>query len=422
MTKFLFWASVFLSGFFVYFFLISQSDMEVFFGAGPATQKSQFQVYRGIMNVRSSRSTGSGAPAEIVKEALKSDLDFLILTDPAEGRSLQSDINGYHDKLLVFDEFELPYLDSRILSISKKPQEWPSSSSEVQIRLADLMSRKDPDPDQFLVLAGADLNPWSGEIPPSLLGVEILNPRSMAFESWGRSKLNTLWSILVYPFNKQYALLRLYRDPTALLSWWDQHQPHQKLVGLAGVEASSRALPFPNWWMQFPSYDTSFQLFSQYILMRGELTGNYLKDRAKLFQSLSQGESFFCLDLMGSCRHFRAFVTASASASGAPLGNASAGENFEYFGPGMRVGFRKNLILHVDVGVDIQSFYEVVVLKDGQRVHTENRREFEYPISAPGVYRVYVRVIPTLPFPDGKQWMTWIMTNPWVFLEPGDKG
>jgi hypothetical protein len=42
---------------------------------------------------------------------------------------------------------------------------------------------------------------------------------------------------------------------------------------------------------------------------------------------------------------------------------------------------------------------------------TSNSQVTQYYLNSPGVYRVLVRVIPTLPLPDGKKWIPWIYTN-----------
>ncbi|MGE0527691.1 MAG: hypothetical protein AB7P49_11555, partial [Bdellovibrionales bacterium] len=61
--------------------------------------------------------------------------------------------------------------------------------------------------------------------------------------------------------------------------------------------------------------------------------------------------------------------------------------------------------------------FDVIIYRDGLRVMTSNSQLTQYYLNTPGVYRVMVRVIPTLPLPDGKKWIPWIYTNPF-YVEP----
>lgn len=274
----------------------------------------------------------------------------------------------------------------------------PSNCCDYQLRLSELLARKAPDPEQLLLISYSSIFSWSGEFPTGLHGVEIFNPKALASSAWEKSKLNVLWSLLVLPANPKYSFLRLYQHPIDALAWWDQKLMTQFLVGFAGAEASARALPLPNWLLQFPSYQRSFEIFSNHVLSKGELTGNYRKDRQRIFHGLQAGEFFMSLDLLGDPTGFYCL-----------LENQGQREL-----PGHQLLYQKNQKIFCELPEEPKFFYEQVVLKDGERVFTTNSQTFQYQIKGPGAYRIVVRVIPTLPFPDGKKWMSWIVTNPWA--------
>jgi hypothetical protein len=56
--------------------------------------------------------------------------------------------------------------------------------------------------------------------------------------------------------------------------------------------------------------------------------------------------------------------------------------------------------------------FDVIIYRGGERLMTSNSQITQYYLTGPGVYRVMVRVIPTLPLPDGKKWIPWIYSNP----------
>ena len=64
--------------------------------------------------------------------------------------------------------------------------------------------------------------------------------------------------------------------------------------------------------------------------------------------------------------------------------------------------------------------FDVVIYRNGERMMTSNSQTTQYYLTGPGAYRVMVRVIPTLPLPDGKKWIPWIYTNPFHILEKSD--
>ena len=69
------------------------------------------------------------------------------------------------------------------------------------------------------------------------------------------------------------------------------------------------------------------------------------------------------------------------------------------------------VMLKVDLGRDLNVGHEIVLLRNGSPVATSNSRSLTYKAVQEGAYRVTVRVIPTLPIPDGKTWFTWIFSN-----------
>lgn len=77
-----------------------------------------------------------------------------------------------------------------------------------------------------------------------------------------------------------------------------------------------------------------------------------------------------------------------------------------------QVAFEEGLTLEVSLPQKPAAPFDTVIYRNGERMLTSNSQVTQYFLNQPGVYRVMVRVIPTLPIPDGKKWIPWIYTNP----------
>jgi hypothetical protein len=385
--------------YFVYGFYIAQMGPTLIAQDLKRESPRGFHDYRGVTNVRTDLSSGSSEPAEVISEAKKAGLDFLILTDENQTEKARN-AEGYHGNLLVMVESEYSYLDMRLLHYSGLKDSAPRDPNDTRLYFTDLLSQNSSaGRDNIVVMAHPFVNgspTWTGDFPLGLDGVEILNPKSVSQSAWVNSKINVLWSLVCYPFNPNLAFLRLFQEPTDETALWDKILQQKKIYGYAGADASARAIPFASYLMKFPSYQKSFEIATNHVLMETELNADFHSDRQKIVRALKQGQFYFSLDLLGDPKGFNAFVQ----------------DHEKVHMMGSTIKFNKHLRLVTKLPVVPKDFYEVIVYRNGERDLTANQPEINYEIKSPGVYRVAVRVSAFLPPPDGKKWMTWIYTNP----------
>jgi len=384
--------------YFIYGFYISQSNLATISPELKNEHPDGFYDYRGIANVRTNLSNGSSSPTEVISEAKAAGLDFLIFTDVNQFDRSES-LNGYNGNLMVMNEGEYSFLDSRLLYLSQDESKLPNTPAETSVYFADLLSQEPADGKDHLLVLAHPFNPsqtWTGSYPPGLDGIEILNPRAVSQRAWLRSKLNVAWSLIIYPFNPRYSFLRLFREPREELLLWDKLSEGRMTWGFAGADASARAIPFANALIKFPSYKMSMEIANNHVLLESELTGNYQKDRQKIFSALRKGNFYSSIDLLGDPKGFNAVIK----------------DKDRTYLMGSKLKFSRGLKIISALPIEPKDFFEVVVLKDGERALTKNTRSLEFEIKEPGVYRLVVRVSPTLPLPDGKKWISWIYTNP----------
>lgn len=391
-------ASIIFFLFFVYWLVLSQLQVSVVPDELGLANYPGFYDYKGITNVHTNRNLGSGSPANIINAAQDAGLDYLFITDL---NTFNAPLipEGYHRQLLVMTGEEYSYLESRILTYDLERRHSLDSLGQAQVLLADLLSQSGVDAESDLLVLAHPSKPdftWTGSYPSGLDGLEIINLKSVWQKAWSESKLSFFWSALVYPFNPQFALLRLYEEPMDELNLWDKLSTERPTIGMAGAEATARTGPLGSFHLRFPSYQRSFSLVSNHALLRSELTGEPEGDRRKILKALSDGQFYMCLDVLGNPKGFSAFIQDRDHII--PIGGKVK------YRPGMKI------VVHIPRKPKVP--FETKFFKDGQEFMASNSLDTEYEIHSKGVYRLIVRVFPTLTLPDGMRWMTWIYTNP----------
>lgn len=396
--KALFYLTLLLIFYFTYGFYISQKSFLVIPKNLKQENSYEFHDYKGVTNVRTNISTGSSDPQDVISEAKKAGLDFLIITDLNQS-DRQDSFDGYHENLLVSMQGEYSFLDMRLLHYSDDKQLPPLDVDDQRLYFTDLLSQPIIQKrNSNVILARPFLNgpTWTGTFPVGVNGIEVLNQKSISHSAWSNNKINVLWSLICYPFNPDLAFLRLFQEPSAELSTWDYLLKTRKIFGYTGADASAKAIPFASYLIKFPSYQKSFEITSNHVLLEAELNGNYQKDKQKIFQALDRGQFYMSLDLLGDPKGFFSYIH----------------DKEKIYPIGSSIKFSKNLNLKIKLPAVPSDFYEIVIYKDGEQEQIVNYPEVSYEIKSPGVYRVAVRVSVFLPLPDAKKWITWIYTNP----------
>ena len=350
------------------------------------------------MNIHSNLSIGSEPLSVILAEAKKAESKLIMITDL--NPQLKSPEDSYLQNVGVLQGAKYGYKDSRLIYYSSKQKNLGLKQGEPQLLLADLLSQDaKKNADDLLILAHPFKSgfTWNGELPVGLDGIEVANLKSLSQQSWNFSKLSTIWSILLYPFNPKLALMRLFQEPTEELMLFDQVSQKRKLVAFQGAEASARAIPLADWLIKFPSYERVLSIASNHLLLTSELTADIHEDKNKILGALKNGQFYICFDALGDPKGFEAYLLDET--------------NQKKYSMGSTVTSNGNLKFYFKLPIEPTSFYEVILFKNGQRTDTLNTFEGVFPVQGPGTYRLQVRISPRLPLPDAIKWLTWIYTN-----------
>ena len=384
--------------FLFYGVFLSQFELNVVKPTLTRIHPDGYYDYSGVLNIHSTKSIGSGSYQEIVLAAQKTGLDFIFIND-LNDTDVDKSHEKYYDHLLVFIDAEFSYLDSRVLFYSKDDYKNFTSIGQGQARIADRLSekRKGNTRDGLMVLAHPFKkgHEWQGALPNGFDGIEVLNLKSVWQSVWNENKFSFLWSMLIYPFNPELALLRMFPFPEKEFALWDQLNKKQKTLGFAGADAEAK-LKYPK-NLEVPSYETMFNIVRTHVLLSSELTGDFKGDANKIKNALRDGHFYFSLDKMANPVGFNALV------SGANGQNSMMGEQVSWSDSlNLEISFTQKPLYPIDV----------MIFKDGEKILSSNSLNTSYALLDKGVYRVVVRIIPTFPLPDGKKWVPWIITNP----------
>ena len=396
MTRFFSMLTFLLIAFFIYGFYVSQFELN--FVPRKVKTSDFYYDYRLSMNIHTNQSIGSEPLSVVLSEAKKAENNFILITDLNPDLKIPDD--SYLQNVGVLQGAKYSYKDSRLLYFSTQDKNLGLGKGESQLQLSDLLSEEaHKNTLDFISLAhpfGKGFK-WTGEMPNGLDGVEIVNLKNLSQMSWDRSKLSTLWSLLIYPFNPKLALIRLAQEPTEEISLFDQVSQKRHFVATAGAEASARAIPLADWLVKFPSYERSLSIVSNHLLLSSELSGNMQSDRNSILSALKQGQFYICFDALGDSRGFQTYLISEQGQKRISMGALTK--------------YTKNLKIYFKLPSEPTAYYEVVLYKNGERIDILNTFEGLFPIKEPGVYRIQVRISPRLPLPDAVKWLTWIYTN-----------
>jgi hypothetical protein len=366
--------------FLIYAFYISQFQFQLF---NTKNQRSHFFYdYKLSQNIHTHLSLGSGTTASIVSEAKHTHQDFLLFTD------VLSDAYAEEDRYL--NQIGLLFGNKKIAPTFRE--------ITYKLKKTDLSTKADLMIESPSLSTGFDLKHLESSVAD---GIEVFNLKVLSQKSWEKSKISTLWSILLYPFNPRLSLMRLFIEPLEELRIFDQISQKKPFSMFLGAEVSARAIPITNLIMKLPSYERVLGVGSQHLLLPSEMTGNIELDKATVIAALKSGKFYISFDELGDPSGFEAFVVNSKN------------KKFAFLGDEIKYDNDKEIYFKLPAQPNI--FFEVVLFKNGVRIDHLNTFEGSFKVKSPGIYRIQVRLSPRLPLPDAVKWLTWIYTNNFYF-------
>jgi hypothetical protein len=351
--------------------------------------------YKGVINVHSELGQGQGTIPEILKSAYESKLDFIVFTE----NTLTSDINlqdRYEENLLVLNGREYSYLKSRLILVDPKFDFTQiKTAGDAHLFLSDYLEENR---DGFVLLKHP-LKPgynWEGEFAQGIDGIEIISLRSHWRDSWEKSKWNFILSLLMYPFNPEYAFLNIYQPPQKTLKLWNALATERKIIGLIGSDAKSKLKVFNLGFLKFPSYKQLFQLSSNHLVLPSELTGQFKLDSKKVHEALNKGQFYFSLDFLGSPEGFNFIAKTKPENTSVSYMGDSIGINQNHF------------CVYSPNSSQMKAWW--VLYKNGKKIFSSKKDDC-FVSKDPGSYNVIVYKKVKRPWPFKSLKVPWIYSN-----------
>jgi len=357
--------------------------------------ESEFVDYQGVIHVHSSlggHSTGNFA--ELIAAAKANQLDFVIMTEHPQQDfdTAAMTLNGMHAGVLFVNGSEVVTSNNdRLLLIPGSAEASSAAAKTTQ----EVIDKQRISGGLSFAAYPADSQNWQTS---SVDGVEVynlftntreINPAVMFFDG--------LWSYGSYP---ELTFANFFARPTENLKRWDDaiSASNRKLVATAGNDAHSNVGLSVNdatgkQWLgvKLDPYERSFRIVRTHVLIK--------RDKAlssqSLLEAIALGHCYLSFDIFGEAKGFSFTAT---GASQKILGD--------------EIDFANGLSLKA--GAPLNSRF--MLLKDGRVSDQKSGTSADFPVSAPGVYRVEV-YLDSLPAPAKGH--PWIISNPiYVRLRP----
>ncbi len=385
--------------FLIYGLFLSQFNVQIIEKTITPSHPENFYDYSGITHIHTNKSSGSGSLMDVVGAAQNSELNFIILTDLNQ-IPYQYIKPQYVNDLLIFSGHEYNYLNSKIINFFPEIKSRPGGLGQLQVQFSELLSQEKRDLKEGLFVVSHPYkkdNSWKFNNNIFVDGIEILNLKKIWQSQWQTSKLSFFWTFFLYPFNPRLSFLRLFDNPSKEIKLWDQLNLTHNTSGFSGADAEANFTLFSGLNFSYPTYEDIFQITKNHVLLKSELTGDFKRDAKKISDAITAGQFYFSLDLLANPKGFETYITNSKK-SIVPMGSI--------------IDYQKDLKLIVNLPRKPSVPFDVIYYKNGEKLIITNSEKSEVNIQGPGVYRVVVRVIPTLPLPDGRKWIPWIYSNP----------
>jgi hypothetical protein len=328
------------------------------------------------LHMHTTYSDGQGSHADIVKAALKANLDGVIVTDHnilVEGVEGSYEKDGKHLILLigeeVHDQARVPQKNHLLVFGAHRemaPLAADPQSLLDQIRkaggLAFIAHPIDPAAPAF---DEGDIS-WVDWQVQGFTGIELWNGFS-EFKSLLRSKLHAIY----YAYLPQ----RIARGPhpEALAKWDELLANGQKIVAIGGSDAHALSASMgPLHRVLFP-YFFHFSGINNHLISPDPLTGEFEHDRSIVLETLAMGRVFIGYDLPAPTRGFR--FTAQGLEQTAHMGDTISAKN------------------GVTFQIHLPKATECRLIKDGSELKVWDKKDTCTLISSePGIYRVEVKI------------------------------
>jgi hypothetical protein len=354
-----------------------------------SSNESEFVDYQGVIHVHSSlggHSTGNFA--ELIAAAKSNQLDFVIMTEHPQQDfdTAAMTLSGMHAGVLFMNGNEVATSNGdRLLLIPGSPDAASDNTKTTQ----EIIDKQRSSGGLSFAAYPADSQTWQTasvdgvEVYNLFTNTRVINPAVMFFDG--------LWSYGSYP---ELMFANFFARPTENLKRWDDTMTasNRKLVATSGNDAHSNVGVSVNdasgkQWLgvKLDPYERSFRTVRTHVLIKRDKE----LSRESVLEAIALGHCYVSFDIFGDARGF------SFSVNGASPPSILGDE----------IALTDGLSLKASAPLNSR----FMLLKDGTVADQRPGPTAEFPITAPGIYRIEA-YLDALPAPAKGQ--PWIISNP----------
>lgn len=350
--------------------------------------------YTGVIHVHSRHSDGGGFLPEIHLAARKNNLDFLFISDHNVLTLLDSAALFQQPLVIVGTELTLGYGHLFSYGLQTLPEQFSEAKMGGFQAILDTLKKKNG-----LAIVSHPFHPkirWKSDtLAAEIDGIEILN----ADVEWRNDRAGEiLAAFIAFPFF-DHAMNLLLDVPERELAFWDEQTIDRRLVGIGSADAHANIKLGSGRTWAFPSYQKTFSLVQDVVLLRDTLSSSVETATAQIVEAIRSGNVLFGFASLGSLHQVRIW---SEGASNLLL-------------PGDQVQFQDEQTLFIelpDIGPTETRLY-----KDGQMIAVSREQKIEWQLEQAGSYRVAVfqlrRQFPYI----SQRAIPWLFANPFYLYE-----
>jgi len=349
------------------------------------SQPSPLNDYTGIIHLHSGYSFDGRTPLpEILAQADRCGLDFLILTDHSTLRAREDGFEGWQGRtLLIVGEEIAPRFNHYLAFRMPHPVSAGGFPPTPQHVIDEVRNQggigfiAHPD-HEGTELFHVKPYPWTDWSVTGYTGLGIWD----FMTDWQNSLTNYPRALLSYAFP---ALLLKGPSPDTLARW-DILAQERRIVGIGELDNHNTRVRFLG--LDFPVFPFGrvFDLVRTHLLTPAPLSGDSGADIAALLDALENGHAYVALDHDRPAAGFSLAVTEGGR-------TATMGDDF-------------TLERRAELTVRLPHRARIRIIRNGACWLQADQAEFAVPIDAPGVYRIeaLLRVL--------GRWRPWIFSNP----------
>lgn len=339
----------------------------------------------GNIHIHTRYSDGSGSIPEIAESAERAGLDFIIITDHHHLKGNSEE--GYYGKVLVLvgGEFNLEqnhYLGIDIREAVPACDEDPQQVVDGVRNQGGIGFLAHPFEIGSPVYKNGKTYPWADWRVTGFTGIDI-----WSYLSQWRDGVSGIPKGFYLYFNPHQAFKQ--GPLKAVLKKWDELLQERMVVGIGCSDAHAIKINLGPWQPVISDYYLCFRCINTHLVLKERLSGDFIRDKARIRQALQTGKCFVGYDFFKSTKGFR-FV-------------ADPGGRLVHMGERTPA---KGTTLQVDTPYKAK----VILVRDGRRYMQNIGQRHRFAQLKPGIYRVEVY------HRRGLGYRAWIFSNP-IFLE-----